>query len=211
VDSETPSTSTGHAERAPNALLARKNDLFGPSPVIQGEDPAVYEKLLAGFMDSVKPADILEEMWVREAVDLHWEVLRLRRLKTQFLQGRAYRGVERIANLLKPGGAGGLLAQRWARKEAAARKEVNALLASAGLTVDAAMAEALVLTLEEIERIDYLVASADERRNNAIREIDRRHDRLKAALGKAMRAEDAEDADFTEIAGPGAAPPPSSV
>ena len=93
VDSETPSTSTGHAEQALNALLARKNDLFGPPPLIHGDDATVYEKLLAGFTDSVKPADILEEMWVREAVDLHWEVLRLRRLKTQLLQGRAYRAL----------------------------------------------------------------------------------------------------------------------
>ena len=100
---------------------------------------------------------------------------------------------------------GGMLAPRWARKEAAARKEVSALFAAAGLTMDAAMAETLVLTLEEIERIDYLVATAEERRNNAIREIDRRHEKLKAALAKAMKAEDAEDAEFTEVAGPGAA------
>jgi hypothetical protein len=47
------------------------------------------------------------------------------------------------------------------------------------------MAQALVERLEDVERIDRLIASADARRNRALSEIDRRRDaftrRLRAA------------------------------
>lgn len=54
---------------------------FGPPPLLDGEDAAVYDDLYARVAAAVRPADILEEIWVRDTVDLTWEVFRLRRLK----------------------------------------------------------------------------------------------------------------------------------
>ena len=34
---------------------------------------------------AIKPKDVLEEMWVRDVVDLTWETLRMRRLKAALL------------------------------------------------------------------------------------------------------------------------------
>jgi hypothetical protein len=55
----------------------------------------------------------------------------------------------------------------------------------------------LVVKLDEIERIDRMIASSEARRNNALREIDRH----RATLGAALRAavDEAEDAEFTNV------------
>jgi hypothetical protein len=41
---------------------------FGPPPLIDGEYSADYEELLARVSATVKPADILEDIWVRDAL-----------------------------------------------------------------------------------------------------------------------------------------------
>src|SRR5258708_18300784 len=58
---------------------------LGPPPLIAGEDGAAYDLLHGSVTAAVKPNDFLEEMWVRDIVDLSWDVLRLRRLKPQLL------------------------------------------------------------------------------------------------------------------------------
>jgi hypothetical protein len=78
-----------------------------------------------------------------------------------------------------------------------ARKEVNKLLASADLTMDAAVAEMLALKIDEIERIDRMIMSAEARRNAVLREVDRHRVSVAEALRRA--ANDVEDAQFEEI------------
>jgi len=70
------------------------NKLFGPSPLIMNEDPKYYKELLLKFSEAVKPSDFLEEIWVRDIVDLEWEILRLRRLKASLMCASAYKGIE---------------------------------------------------------------------------------------------------------------------
>src|ERR1700674_814547 len=57
----------------------------GDPPLIPGEDRVAYDELLARVSAAVEPADIFEEIWVRDVVDHEWEVLRLRRLKVNLL------------------------------------------------------------------------------------------------------------------------------
>jgi len=52
--------------------------LFGPLILLEGEDAAAYDELLARIFAAVKPVDIIEEMFVADLVSLEWEVLRLR-------------------------------------------------------------------------------------------------------------------------------------
>src|SRR5436190_11103678 len=42
--------------------------LFGPPPLLEGEDTAAYDEFLVRISGAVKPADILEEIWVRDVV-----------------------------------------------------------------------------------------------------------------------------------------------
>ena len=65
------------------------HSLFGLPPVLKSEDLAAYDALLAHVSKCVKPKDILEKIWIRDAVDLTWEVLRWRRLTTNLLESRS--------------------------------------------------------------------------------------------------------------------------
>src|SRR5262252_7898597 len=73
---------------APTPKPARL-DVFGPPPLLVGEDPAAYDELLLRVSTAVKPVDFLEEIWVRDVVDLTWEIFRLRRLKAGFISEAA--------------------------------------------------------------------------------------------------------------------------
>ena len=60
--------------------------LFGPPPLLEGEDPATYDQLLARICEAVQPVDIIYEMLIANAVSLEWEVLRYRRLKWSLIR-----------------------------------------------------------------------------------------------------------------------------
>jgi hypothetical protein len=72
--------------------------LFGPPLLIEGEDAAAYDKLLARIWAAVKPVDIIEEIFVADLMSLEWEVLRWRRLKSSLIQAR---GREVLQDFLK--------------------------------------------------------------------------------------------------------------
>jgi hypothetical protein len=68
--------------------------LFGPPLLIEGEDAATYDELLARMLAAVKPADVIEEMLIADVAMLEWEVLRWRRLKTSLLRARGCKALE---------------------------------------------------------------------------------------------------------------------
>lgn len=76
-------------------------------------------------------------------------------------------------------------------------KKVKKLLASVGLTMDAVMARILAIKLEQIERIDRLIMSAEARRNAVLREVDRHRASVAQALRQA--ADNIEDTQFEEV------------
>jgi hypothetical protein len=179
-------------------------DFFGPPPLIPGEDPTAYEMLLARITEAVEPKDVLEEIWVREMVDLEWAVLRWRRLKANlFRVGKA----DGAYALLRPsshslvmefGDSTRDLSDRYAHGDVAAVKEVNGRLDKAGLTIESIMAQTLVNNLDSVERIDRMLASAEARRDAALRELDRHRAVFSAAVRDATS--EIDDADFAEIA-----------
>jgi hypothetical protein len=168
---------------------------FGPPPLIAGEDQAQYEMMRDQISAAVRPLDFLEEIWVNDVVNLVWETQRLRRLRAALLLAAAPEGVDRILKASDPF-FGQNVAADWASRQPGAMKIVDAALA-ASLTMDAVMAQTLALKIDEVERIDRMVASAEARRNIALREIDRH----RATLGAALRhvADEVLDAEFTEI------------
>ncbi len=59
---------------------------FGPPPVLEGEDAALYDDFVGRMYAAVKPVDIIDELYVADVVDLEWEIVRWRRLKFSLLQ-----------------------------------------------------------------------------------------------------------------------------
>jgi hypothetical protein len=171
--------------------------LFGPAPLLEGEDSAAYDELLSRISGTIKPADVLEEMWVRDVVDLSWENFRLRRLKSNLLNANAHRGLKTVLESITSPGMAILLPKQWAARDADAIKEVDKLLASSDLTMDAVMAETLAYIIDDFERIDRLIMHTEARRNAILREVDR----YRTSLGQALRraTNDIENSQILEI------------
>jgi hypothetical protein len=190
----------------------------GPPPLLQGEDPTAYNDLLARVSGQLKPSDIIEEIVVREITDLIWESLRWRRDLVGFLNAilpevlqqilqplleaagpaPARSFVGRIEAAAKAANGDPELVYRWARGDQTAIDRVNALLASANLTMEHVRARAAAKNLDTIERFNRLIASTEARRNAALREIERR--RAVFAQGLRQQVEQIEEAVMDEHA-----------
>ena len=244
------------------AERAQRLALFGPPPLIEGEDAAAYDQLLARIFAAVKPVDVIDEMFTADVVSLEWEVLRLRRLKWSLIRARGLKALEdfmgenldydlysenfaddlaeilqenlpedrakdahtlardcaqneadAIAKVTKILAGIGLdmdevlndakgrkakeLVQEYVRREPDAVTLVRELLAAAGVSMDRFMANALVQKLDDIERIDRLITTAESRRDASLHEIERR----RAVLGETLRrsVQEIEDGEFEEI------------
>jgi hypothetical protein len=114
------------ATRRPKPL-----ELFGPSPIMEGEDIMWYGDLLDWVSTAVNPNDILEDIWVREVVDLVWEIFRLRRLKWTLLVASAEDGLIKVLMPLLDWGEGRTLARAWVARKPSAIRRVEKILKSA--------------------------------------------------------------------------------
>src|SRR5262245_55633055 len=137
---------------------AARLNLFGPPPLIEGEDTAAYDDLLVQISAAVKPADILEDIWVRDVVDFTWEIFSLRRLKANLMTATRYKGVEAVLRpIIGYSDATDTLATKWAQRNPSAIERVTKILDSAGLTMDAVIAQTLSENLDFVERIERMI------------------------------------------------------
>jgi hypothetical protein len=171
--------------------------LLGPRPLIDGEDGTNYDSIWERISGDVAPKDFVEEIWVRNVVDLVWESIRLRHLKSQLLRAAAHEGLAQVLTPLLDWARANQLSRQWALGEEEATAETERLLDRAGLTIDAVMAQTLAARIDDVERIDRMVTIAEARRDAVLREILSR----RAAFGQALRrAGEAIDAEFEDVA-----------
>jgi hypothetical protein len=171
--------------------VAPESDLFGPPPLLEGEDSAAYDKIFIHISTAVKPSDTLEDIWVRDVVDLQWDVLRWRRLKMNLMAA----GLRtKLNQLIKDSND---LVNDFAARKPNAIKRVNRMLASAGLTLDAIMAQALAPNLAQIECIERMTAKAEERRDGALREVELHRAMVARTLRRSI--ETVEDAEYQAV------------
>lgn len=126
---------------------------LAPPPLIAGEDHAAYDDLLARISAALQPGDILEDIWVRDVVDMVWDALRLRRLKTQLLTASAHEGMHAILRRFLDWQLAEQVAQMWALREKSAVVKAEAVLASAGLTTESVIAQTVALKIDVIASI----------------------------------------------------------
>lgn len=65
--------------------------VFGPPHLLEGEDQASYEEILARVRAAMEPVDIIEEILVDDLVASQWDAMRLRRLKSSLLNAAGYK------------------------------------------------------------------------------------------------------------------------
>jgi hypothetical protein len=153
---------------------AEYSTLFGPPPLLLGESAAHWHELHAKVMGALKPTDILEKILAWDIVNLIWEDMRWRRLIPSLLTATAHQGLEKILDPLLDPFQARTSARLWALGEESAINDVDEVLASADLTMDAVMAQTLAINLNAIVRIDELSASAQARLKFTLREFERR-------------------------------------
>ena len=176
--------------------------LIAPAPLLPGEKPADYADVAVRIVKAAKPKDAIEELLVRDVIDLTWEVFRLRRARAGVLVASMSDGVQKVLDGLGHGrdegyGYTNRLGQGWRAGDKDARKEVEAALKRAGLTIDAVTAKTVETKIDSFERLDRMLASAEARRNNALREIDRHRNVLVTQVRRSN--EPIEDAEIREV------------
>jgi hypothetical protein len=171
---------------------------IAPAPLLPGEREADYVNVIARVVAVARPRDAIEEFLTRDAIDLTWEILRLRRMKVGLLRASMGSGIESVMRSLgyNPVSAREIAAG-WAAGEKSAKNEVAGTLQKAQLTIEDVMAKTLEGEIDSFERFDRILASSEARRNNALREIDRH----RAALGGALRQaiDEVQDAEFRDV------------
>ena len=166
--------------------ITELDELLGPPPLLPNESLEDYEGLQAGLRAKIVPQDVLEEIWLRDVLDLQWEVLRMRRLKARLLANSSPSGLESLFHRRVNYYDFGKIVDAWGRGDKEDIKEIELLLKSRGLGLDDVDAHSLLKRLEPLESIDRMISQAEARRNNALREIERAREaaarRLRAAL-----------------------------
>jgi hypothetical protein len=137
------------------------------------------------------PADFLENLWVQDVVYHTIEVLRLRRITRDLMTVNQYKGLTETLAPLVGRSQAETLAEGWAARKSEVVEEVNKTLASAGLSTDTILAQTFSAKLDDIERVEHLMALAETRRNATLREIDRHRQTLGLKLRRA--AQELED------------------
>jgi hypothetical protein len=172
--------------------------LLGPPPLARGEDVAAYNELLARLCATLRPSDSLEEIWIRDVVDLVWDTIRLRRIRMKAWL-LTYRTEREVRSKLKPGfDDAEKMGRSWATGDEAAAKQVEQALITVGFSIEIAMALSMLGLIGVVERIDRMLVSAEARRSAALREIDHHRgpfaQKLRRAIAQAEASEMRADA-----------------
>jgi len=186
------------------AIPAEIKGLFAQPPLINGEDPEAYERLLARLAAEIDPRATAEWFWVKDLADNIWETLRLRRIAASLMTI----GMRRMARkLLCPlmsneGAADQELAENAEELvldhlagKGDATKKLQELLTRGGLDLDALSAMSLKDNLDAFERLDRMLASQEKRRMQTLREVEMHQ----AILAERMRQ--ASNQVIDEVAG----------
>jgi antitoxin component HigA of HigAB toxin-antitoxin module len=190
-------------------MRARRFAFFGPPPLLEGEDPALYDELVGRMCAAVKPVDMIDELFVADVVSLEWEILRWRRLKVGLLQGSLHEVLqhfflnrrldyeayaedfaaalaENLAEILPESPEkdraeeANELAHRYARSQPDAIKKVRQLLKAAGLDADQILDQ--ILEQAKDQRAAALVREYARRQPEAIQLVNE----LLASSGETM-------------------------
>ena len=158
--------------------------ILGKPFLLPNEDTTAYEQLAAQFRDAVQPKDVIEEILVRDAIDLTWEIHRLKDYKRQLLQSEREASLEKILHkFLNRRDYEKQTIENWKEGDADAIKIVNGFLRDKGLDPSAIDAFSFRSQLDDVERFDRLIMQQEARRVAHLREVDRH----RLALGTILR------------------------
>jgi hypothetical protein len=209
---------------APSNSKFRK-EVFGPPLILQDEDSARYHLLLERFYTDLKPKDVTEENYVEDIAYWTWELWRWRRMKICLIEATIpaamvwVMGAPSHMQLADIGNAHDvdaksrrpIIHEEHLKKTKEVRAEMEQTLAEHGIQFEPASkpvkdfilindtirTRAFLEQFDFVERIDRMIATAENRRNACYRELDR----YRASIGLAWREkiQNIEAAEFKVI------------
>jgi hypothetical protein len=173
--------------------------IFDPPPLFEGEEKS-YEQLLKAASRTAMPADFLERIWVHDFAYHTIEGLRLRWITRDLMMVNRYKGLAESLVPLVGRLRAETFADGWAAQKPDVVEEVNKTLASAGLNTDSILAQTFAVNLNQIERLQHLIALSEARRNAALHEIHRHRQTLAQTLRRAAQQIEDHQTRFIESA-----------
>lgn len=181
---------------------------FDDLPLIGEEKAEDYRKLLAAIVQAAKPSDAIDWLYVKDVVDITWDIRRERAIKTAILQEAQK---EIVLDLLKTTRKDwdSLDAhvhrifyvrnevKQWHENEEA-RKIINGRLTERGHSPSVVLAKAYEKVGAQLDNVERRIASYELRKITVLREIERRNERLARRLQNA--ASEIIEAEYSEAA-----------
>jgi hypothetical protein len=189
--------------RPPQGLAVFLDDL----PLAGEEKAEDYCNLFGAILRGAKPADEIDWLYVKDIVDLEWDIRRERAIKTAIIK-EAQKEV--VLELLKTTReeldavkshiyrifTAGTEAETWST-DSEVKKQINARLSERGYPPSAVLAKAYERAGAQIDAVERRIASYEMRKVVILREIERRNDRLARQL---KASSEVLDAEFSEAA-----------
>jgi hypothetical protein len=161
--------------------------LLGEAPVIdEFEDKSEYDTISHSMLESIRPTNYIEVLFVVDLIDVTFEILNLRRIIVACKSVAAGDGIEACLEraLLEdapPGPAQELLrfeakrkakaaSKKW-REDSHSRDDIEQTLGANGISEEAIQVEVFLRNLPTLETIEKRLFSAQQRRNDLLREI----------------------------------------
>jgi hypothetical protein len=161
-----------------NSVPPHIRALFGDPPLLSTEDPNLYWEMFDRFAESIAPRNIIEWLWVKDIVDLCWEIARLRRYRAQQIENARRHKNAAIEYAREHANDRNL---SW--MERLDRAKIEARLNVSKLDTETDPASLLMSEyLETYETVDKLLMAAELRRDRILRELDFRRERVAPLL-----------------------------
>jgi len=176
---------------------AELQTLFDKTPLLNLEDPRFYRAFLSRLAQEIRPSDTVEWLWLKDIADQTWQISHYRRIVAALIDVGQREAIAEI--FATAGSASNVYEKREAREladkwfDTKTKKEVETALKKYGLDADSIVAVSFSKRSAVLETAERLSAAAEIRRNNTLREIEDRRQRLGHALrqatGKIIEAE----------------------
>jgi hypothetical protein len=188
--------------------------LLGPRWLIEGEDPKLYEQLLARVGAAIQPTDIIDWLLLKDIVAITWEIQRSRRQRETIVRMGRLKAMEQVLEQAIPRKGAPAepndmdwqrdsrawrisnIARKWLSGDVEMTGDVVERLKDAGFSLNDIAAQSLTVQANELDRVDSQVQRHEARRDAILQQIERRREGLAQRVRRA--SEEAVDAEFVE-------------
>jgi hypothetical protein len=202
-----PTTAIQAAADPAYAVPEHVRALLGPSWLIEGEGPKLYEELLGRVGAAVQPTDIIDWLLLKDVVAITWEIQRSRRQRETIVRMGRLKAMEQVleqaipregvlADLERRPGIINGITRDWLIGDADTTESVVDWLEKASFTLNDIAAQSLTVQANELDRVDSQVQRHEARRDAILQQIERRREGFAQRVRRA--SEEAVDAEFVE-------------